>query len=116
MTTLKGNRSITISFKAYLLCFSVILFVAFDLSLTITQCRSLISKDDTAGPLEIKSNWQPVQNERSHGIHLIGERHSGTKWISNHLQDCFGTQVPVRVVDDLGIHISVINNILENIC
>ena len=28
-------------------------------------------------------------------INLIGERHSGTKWITKHLKDCFGDQVKV---------------------
>ncbi|KAL7555236.1 hypothetical protein ACHAWF_019037 [Thalassiosira exigua] len=29
-------------------------------------------------------------------IDLIGERHSGTNWITDHLRDCFGDQIPVR--------------------
>ena len=28
-------------------------------------------------------------------INLIGERHSGTKWITSHIQDCFGDQITV---------------------
>lgn len=28
-------------------------------------------------------------------IHLIGERHSGTKWMTRHLEECFGHQVKV---------------------
>ncbi|KAL7555918.1 hypothetical protein ACA910_018255 [Epithemia clementina (nom. ined.)] len=28
-------------------------------------------------------------------LHLIGERHSGTKWIGNHLQECFNHSVDV---------------------
>jgi hypothetical protein len=28
-------------------------------------------------------------------INLIGERHSGTKWITSHLEDCFGDQAEV---------------------
>ena len=30
-------------------------------------------------------------------IHLIGERHSGTNWITDHLMDCFGDQIEVSV-------------------
>mmetsp|Transcript_34614 Transcript_34614/g.66390 ORF Transcript_34614/g.66390 Transcript_34614/m.66390 type:complete len:174 (-) Transcript_34614:775-1296(-) len=30
-------------------------------------------------------------------IALIGERHSGTNWITDHLQDCFGEDILVRV-------------------
>lgn len=29
-------------------------------------------------------------------INLLGERHSGTNWITNHLVDCFGDQIPVE--------------------
>ena len=29
-------------------------------------------------------------------INLIGERHSGTKWITSHLKDCFGEQILVQ--------------------
>jgi len=29
-------------------------------------------------------------------LHLLGERHSGTKWISQHLEECFGYALPVR--------------------
>lgn len=29
-------------------------------------------------------------------INLIGERHSGTNWINDHLQDCFGDQIAVE--------------------
>ncbi|KAL9186933.1 hypothetical protein ACHAXT_010653 [Thalassiosira profunda] len=36
------------------------------------------------------SSAQSIQS-----IHLIGERHSGTKWITSHLQQCFGDQLPV---------------------
>lgn len=39
-------------------------------------------------------------NSTAHGrviktINLIGERHSGTKWITSHLEECFGDQVKV---------------------
>ena len=29
-------------------------------------------------------------------INLIGERHSGTKWITSQLDDCFGDQIAVK--------------------
>jgi hypothetical protein len=30
-------------------------------------------------------------------INLVGERHSGTNWITDHLVDCFGDQIQVRI-------------------
>ena len=30
-------------------------------------------------------------------IRLLGERHSGTNWITDHLTDCFGQDLPVKV-------------------
>ena len=33
------------------------------------------------------------------GIHLIGERHSGTNWIVSHLEQCFAHSIPVSTVD-----------------
>ena len=40
----------------------------------------------------------PVINnigEKASTINLIGERHSGTNWITDHLIDCFGDQIQV---------------------
>jgi len=34
-------------------------------------------------------------NHDKKSIHLIGERHSGTNWMLNHLVDCFGDQIEV---------------------
>jgi hypothetical protein len=39
-----------------------------------------------------------------HRIHLVGERHSGTKWIHEHLVDCFSPRVAVRSGFDRGKH------------
>lgn len=36
------------------------------------------------------------KNKHRPSLHLVGERHSGTKWIYAHLQDCFGQDVSVR--------------------
>ena len=33
-------------------------------------------------------------------INLIGERHSGTNWITDHLEDCFGDQIQVKCRND----------------
>jgi len=40
-----------------------------------------------------------VEQPKKKTIHLIGERHSGTNWMTNHLTDCFGKQT--RVIDRL---------------
>ena len=30
-----------------------------------------------------------------YGIHVIGERHTGTSWLQHHLEECFGDQIKV---------------------
>ena len=40
------------------------------------------------------------QDERVKSLHLIGERHSGTRWVYQHLNECFNTSV-VTVSDKL---------------
>jgi len=45
------------------------------------------------------SSWGPLVHKRDKSvtsIALIGERHSGTNWITDHLVDCFGDQVRVE--------------------
>lgn len=34
-------------------------------------------------------------------ISLIGERHSGTNWITDHLEDCFGDRIKVSAAEEL---------------
>jgi hypothetical protein len=34
-------------------------------------------------------------------ISLIGERHSGTNWITDHLAECFGSDLTVRLLIEL---------------
>lgn len=49
----------------------------------------------------------PVINQRggkASTINLIGERHSGTNWITDHLVDCFGDQIQVSLCR-LGTHL-----------
>ena len=47
------------------------------------------SVDDDLLPTE------EVDRPKLESINLIGERHSATKWITSHLQNCFGDQVQV---------------------
>jgi ABC-type microcin C transport system permease subunit YejE len=99
MSILERERRLLTPFKAYL-CFAVILFIFLELSMTITF-QAQIVKDDT-DPLQIINKEQilhPVILKNvgeTYGIHLIGERHSGTNWITDHLKACFGHAVPVR--------------------
>mmetsp|Transcript_38756 Transcript_38756/g.57638 ORF Transcript_38756/g.57638 Transcript_38756/m.57638 type:complete len:637 (-) Transcript_38756:345-2255(-) len=58
----------------------------------------------------LTANASVTANEQSHGavstsdsipkkqntIHLLGERHSGTNWMFDHLKDCFGNQTEVK--------------------
>lgn len=48
-----------------------------------SEDHSFSIEEKRAAPNSIKS------------INLIGERHSGTKWITQHLEECFGKQVAV---------------------
>ena len=54
-------------------------------------CQLLYAK----GPV-IYNNKGPVAS-----INLIGERHSGTNWITDHLVDCFSDQIPVSAYSDI---------------
>ncbi|KAL7544211.1 hypothetical protein ACHAWF_007591 [Thalassiosira exigua] len=62
---------------------------------TTTYLRAT-SEDPT--PKVISTKQPIVHNEKGPytSINLIGERHSGTKWIKDHLQDCFGDRIPVK--------------------
>ena len=48
--------------------------------------------DYEANHEEWDAKWGKVQH-----ILLLGERHSGTNWITDHLVDCFAEQVPVSL-------------------
>jgi hypothetical protein len=43
-----------------------------------------------------------TRDKSDYGIHIIGERHTGTSWLQIHLQQCFGDQV--KVYDRLSRH------------
>lgn len=46
------------------------------------------------------ADLQPVEK-----IALLGERHSGTNWITDHLRDCFGRDIEVSSYADCCYHI-----------
>ena len=54
------------------------------------QTNTLVSRSVAAAD---KNTVNETQNILT--INLIGERHCGTKWITQHLEDCFGSQVTV---------------------
>eukprot|EP00569_Conticribra_weissflogii_P010543 CAMPEP_0171380754 /NCGR_PEP_ID=MMETSP0879-20121228/30083_1 /TAXON_ID=67004 /ORGANISM="Thalassiosira weissflogii, Strain CCMP1336" /LENGTH=306 /DNA_ID=CAMNT_0011891983 /DNA_START=204 /DNA_END=1121 /DNA_ORIENTATION=- len=45
--------------------------------------------------LQQYSNHESTSKSHFKTIHLIGERHCGTKWITSHLEDCFGRGIRV---------------------
>lgn len=47
------------------------------------------------GSAKIPAKAARTTKGRIKSIHLIGERHSGTNWITGHLQACFGAKLPV---------------------
>ena len=89
---------------------SVMLYVAFGVS-TSELGRTgtgffddTTAKDVSAGPVMdradfggeskyVERNFEPVER-----IALLGERHSGTNWITDHLQECFGRVIEVRIM------------------
>ena len=65
--------------------------------------------DDDASALPLPQSVDPNQHAKNvnrgsaevtegriKSIHLIGERHSGTNWITGHLQTCFGEKLTVK--------------------
>lgn len=46
-------------------------------------------------PLKTKSATAISRQERP-TIHVLGERHSGTKWITQHLEECFNHTADIR--------------------
>ena len=47
------------------------------------------------GSDKVPAKAATTKQGRIKSIHLVGERHSGTNWITDHLEDCFGAKLPV---------------------
>ena len=61
----------------------------------------LLDTEDTADQNMLRLN-SPTKPRPWTTIHLIGERHSGTKWMTQHLMDCFQSEEHrIRVVSAL---------------
>jgi hypothetical protein len=57
------------------------------------------NKKNNTNPQAVGYTAGPViypHKGKATSINLIGERHSGTNWITDHLVECFGDQIPVR--------------------
>jgi hypothetical protein len=57
------------------------------------------NKTNNTNPQAVGYTAGPViypHKGKATSINLIGERHSGTNWITDHLVECFGDQIPVR--------------------
>ena len=44
--------------------------------------------------LRLKSHWETRTKRPT--IHVLGERHSGTKWITDHLEECFNSSAEIK--------------------
>jgi hypothetical protein len=73
------------------------------------EMRRLSHADKTLTILNFDRNAETLKGYKEnngdlseYGIHVIGERHTGTSWLQNHLQQCFGDQI--KVYDRLSRH------------
>jgi len=72
--------------------------------------RQFLSPPDVSGinhgvdwEAEAIVGYEKMPRDKSeYGIHVIGERHTGTSWLYRHLEQCFGDQV--KVYDRLSRH------------
>ena len=58
------------------------------------QAKSLLGRSASSADVHV-DEYSRDNEARIKTISLIGERHCGTKWITKHLEDCFGSQVAV---------------------
>jgi hypothetical protein len=55
-----------------------------------SKSATLLTASNPTPPL------RPVSPVKTPSLHLLGERHSGTKWMTEHLTECFGQDIHVR--------------------
>ncbi|KAL7529313.1 hypothetical protein ACHAXR_002894 [Thalassiosira sp. AJA248-18] len=55
-----------------------------------------VKTEDSPNPTYAKGPVIDYNKGPITSINLIGERHSGTNWITAHLEECFGGQIPVE--------------------
>jgi hypothetical protein len=59
-----------------------------------THCRRNVHLRNTNAQFILLHHESPRPREES--LHLIGERQSGTRWIHNHLRECFNHSITVE--------------------
>jgi hypothetical protein len=73
---------------------SVLILSAAAFTIVSFQTNTFVKR--SAAEVDSLADRNTTRNERQIlTINLIGERHCGTKWITKHLKDCFGSQVTV---------------------
>ena len=101
----KDRRLVALRYALFsMLIGSVLLYVAYfaptnevgDVTRTgwIDWSTKTTAKDVSSGPLirHIENDVEPVEK-----IVLLGERHSGTNWITDHLRECFSDSILVSL-------------------
>jgi hypothetical protein len=76
-------------------CFVIIFISSLSALHLIPKPGNFISPTSTKATADHKLVRAVSPQPKIKTINLIGERHSGTKWITSHLKDCFGDQVKV---------------------
>lgn len=69
------------------------LFVTLLVSLFVSMIKSNENKTSIRGGATPSAG---VSTGRKPSLHLLGERHSGTKWMTEHLTECFGEEIEIR--------------------
>jgi hypothetical protein len=104
MTTAEQNRSRCLYDsirRGSLLVFLIIVVKVVFLDLSDPVGQQMKGRSDAiaeAGGTRGGANTTSENMSKTHrpSLHLVGERHSGTKWINKHLFDCFSPEVSVR--------------------
>jgi hypothetical protein len=80
---------------------AVLAFALTSLIVAFTQIRSgnngAVSKEGLSARDESSVRRRLQDTSQVTSISLMGERHSGTNWITDHLTDCFGDDLIVSV-------------------
>lgn len=92
----KDRRLVALRYALFsMLIGSVLLYVAyFAPTNEVGDVTRTTAKDVSSGPLirHIENDVEPVEK-----IVLLGERHSGTNWITDHLRECFSDSILVSL-------------------
>eukprot|EP00977_Amphora_coffeiformis_P009959 scaffold2327_cov149-Amphora_coffeaeformis.AAC.3 len=75
------------------MCLLVLSFIALFLSPFDTKSSTDTTTRLGAGSSSISSAYSTLIKP---SLHLLGERHTGTKWMTEHLTECFGDEIEIR--------------------